>query len=243
MRTTSRSIARAAPAAALFLLATLAASPAAAQTGPCRGHTTVRDGDTLVSIAARCGVTVPALLALNPGVRDDEDLRVGRDVAVPRPRDPQPSPRQACGAFYTIRDGDTLAEIALKCGVTVPQLVAANGPLPHPLGLNRGRTVRIPDLPRAAVADTTTWVAPAPAGPPAPEAETEELTRVRGTLLAGPRCPMLRSDDGRTIALAIRPGGAFRPGDAVIVLGVPAPDDRCGHSPTLEPRILYRAEP
>jgi LysM repeat protein len=225
--------------AALSMLA--APTAAAAQPVPCPGNTTIRDGDTLVAIAARCGVTVPALLAVNPATRDDEDLRVGRTLTVPHPRDPQPTPQQACGGFYTIRSGDTLAEIALKCGLTVPLLVAANGPLPHPLGVNVGGTIRIPALPRSAIRDTVTWVAPAPAAPE-PEAAPEQLIRAAGVLEQGTRCMMLRTEDGRAIALAGERSRTFRAGDRVMVMGVPVDAERCGHSPALEVRVLFRPD-
>jgi LysM repeat protein len=228
-------------AAAALLMLSLPA-PGASQ-APCLGHTEVRDGDTLVAIAARCGVTVPALLAANPGVSDDLDLRIGRSIAVPDPGARQPTPQQACGAFYTIRDGDTLSEIALKCGVTVPMLVAANPPLPHPLWENEGGVVRIPNLPRAAVQDTLTWVADAPLPEVAPEAEPEELVRVEGVLARGQRCLMIRGDDGRTIALAGAPTRNFAPGDRVVIMGSAAPADRCGHTPTLDLRIIHRPAP
>jgi LysM repeat protein len=220
-------------------------APAAAQPAPCPGQTTIQDGETLVSLAARCGVTVPALLALNPTVRSNQDLAVGRAVAVPNPRAPQPRPQQACGEFYTVRDGDTLAGIALKCGLTVPLLVAANGPLPTPLSVNLGGTIRIPDVPRSAVRDTLTWVSPAPAVAPEAEASParEALVRAEGVLTTGSPCPMLRTADGRTIALAGDRSRAFRAGDSVVVMGAPVPADRCGHAPALEVRILYRAEP
>jgi LysM repeat protein len=229
--------------AALTMLA--APTPAAAQPGPCPGQTTVRDGDTLVAIAARCGVTVPALLAANPRVRADEDLVIGRSIEVPPPGGPQPRPQQVCGEFYTIRSGDTLAGIALKCGLTVPLLVAVNGPLPSLLSVNVGGRIRIPDVPRSAVRDTLTWVAPLPAELPEAEVapEPEELVRAEGTLAPGTPCLLLRTGDGRTIALAGERSRAFRTGDRVAVMGVPAPADRCGHSPALEIRIMYRADP
>lgn len=227
-------------AAGLALCVALGApAPAVAQTA-CPGSTTIRDGDTLVAIAARCGVTVPALMAANPAVNDDQDLTIGRSIAVPHPNDPQPTPQQACGAFYTLRDGDTLAEIALKCGLTVPLLVAANGPLPSPLGLEGGGTIRIPNLPRAAIADTLTWVADTPLPEPAPEAEVEDLVRVEGVLSAGTRCLMIRSDDGRTVALAGAPTRTFGPGDRVVVMGAAVPAETCDHTPTLELRVIHR---
>jgi LysM repeat protein len=230
-------------AAAMATLALLGAAAPASSQAACLGHTEVRDGDTLVAIAARCGVTVPALLAANPGISDDLDLRIGRSIAVPDPRARQPTPQQACGAFYTIRDGDTLAEIALKCGVTVPMLVAANPPLPHPLWENEGGVVRIPNVTRAAVQDPLTWVTEAPLPEPAPEAEPEELVRVEGVLERGQRCLMIRADDGRALALAGAPTRNFAPGDRVVIMGAPAPADRCDHTPTLDLRIIHRPAP
>lgn len=227
-------------AAALALCAAVGApAPAVAQTA-CQGSTTIRDGDTLVSIAARCGVTVPALLAANPQVHDDLDLTIGRSIAVPDPRGRQPTPQQACGEFYTIRDGDTVSEIALKCGLTVPLLVAANGPLPSPLGLEAGGTIRIPNLPRAAIVDTLTWVADTPLPEPVPDAAPEELVRVEGVLASGSRCLMIRADDGRTVALSGAPSRNFGPGDRVVIMGAAVPAETCGHTPTLELRIIHR---
>jgi hypothetical protein len=44
---------------------------------------------------------------------------------------------------------------------------------------------------------------------------------VEGTLVRATPCMLLRTADGRTIALAgTRPGRAFRPGQAVVVMGV-----------------------
>ena len=135
-------------AAALALVAlSLAASaaPAAAQQA-CGGVYTIRPGDTLADIALRCATSVPALLANNPSIRDDQDLRAGGALRVPPPG-LRPTPMEACGGFYSLREGDTLEEIALKCGLTVPLILAANPGLEDPDALRAGGSVRIPDLP------------------------------------------------------------------------------------------------
>jgi LysM repeat protein len=221
----------------------VAPEPAWAQVA-CPGSHMVRSGETLLAIAERCGVTVPALLAANPAVRGNRDLQVGRDIVVPHPRDPQPTPQQACGAFYTVRSGDTLADVAAKCGLTIPLLVAANGPLPSPLGLNAGGTLRIPDLPPAAVRDTLTWAASAPDTVAAPAADPSpdfpELVRYQGTLEAGTPCMLLRMTDGRTVALDGRPARQFQPGTNVVVMGLPADAAACGGTRAVEVRIVYR---
>lgn len=179
-RTAATGLLAAGLATALAAAALLAAPAPAAAQSPCGAGYTVRTGDSLLEIAERCGITIPALLAANPAVRDRMDLEVGDRLRIPSPGDPQPSPQEACGPYYTVRTGDTLAEIAEKCGLTVPLLVAANGPLPDPLGIHTGARIRIPDLPERAVRDPGTLAFP-PAGAAAaaaadearPEAEVE----------------------------------------------------------------------
>jgi LysM repeat protein len=239
VRTVNRSSVVIAAVAALALVG--AHEPLAAQ-APCQGHHTVRDGDSLAAIAARCGVTLPALLAANGGITADEDLRIGGVLRIPDPRAPQPSPQQACGGFYTVRSGDTLASVARKCGVTVPLLVAANAPLEEPLWLQAGGQIRIPNLPRTAVDDTLTWAAATPAMDVDPE--LENLERIQGALAAGSPCMLLHAADGRTFALIGDPDRRlFSPGQTVVVLGVPTSPEQCDHSPTLDLRIIYRAAP
>jgi LysM repeat protein len=239
-----------AAAALMAALAFMAApTPAAAQSA-CGAYYTLDTGDTLVEVAARCGVTVPALLAANPGVVDQRDIDVGGRLRVPDPGAPQPSPVQACGPSYEIRTGDTLAEIAMKCGLTVPLLVAANGPLPQPLGNHPGVHLRIPDVPHTAVIDPGTLATPgvgvgadvgtgtdtttdsAPALP--------DLTRVTGVLEAGPRCTQVRTAAGEVVAIAGELDDAFRPGHAVVLMGIPTRSHDCGPTRALELRILYR---
>jgi LysM repeat protein len=216
-------------------------TPAAGQVA-CPGHTTIRSADTLASIANRCGVTIPGLLAANPDVRGERDLRVGRDIVVPHPTSPQPTPQQACGAFYSLRSGDTLDRIARMCGLTVPLLIAANGPMEEPVGLRAGHQIRIPNLPRVAIRDTLTWVAETPLPAVADTVAEEELIREDGVLVAGSPCMGLRTADGRTVALAEPPGRAFQPGDRVTVMGTAAPRQACGSGPALTVRIAYRPD-
>lgn len=235
--------------AALILL--LSASPAAAQSA-CGAGYTVRSGDSLLEIAQQCGITLPALLAANPGVRDQMDLQVGDRLRIPSPDEPQPSPVEACGPYYTIRAGDTPAEIAEKCGLTVPLLMAANAPLPDPLGLNAGERIRIPDLPERVVRDPATLALPpavvadtaqdpAEADSQAAQADDErEMVRVEGTLQAGESCLLVDTADRGSFALVGRVSDAFRPGDRVVLMGLPTEATACDHEPTLEVRILYR---
>jgi LysM repeat protein len=225
-------------------------APAGAQSA-CGAFRTVDTGDSLLEIAEQCGVTLPALLAANPGVTDRTDLNVGDRLRIPDPDDPQPGPQEACGSVYTVRTGDTLAEIAGKCGLTVPLILAANPPLPDPLGLHDGLRIDIPPLPRAAVMDTLTFVArpAAPTGmagrsgaPTSGRPAALPLTVVTGTLLYGERCTVVRAGDGSTTGVLGGPRGTFGPGDRVTLLGVPADAGRCGTDQALALRIMYRTE-
>lgn len=243
----------------------LTALPAAAQSA-CGASYTFDSGDTLAEVAQRCGVTLPALLAANPGVVDDQDIDVGSRLRVPDPGADQPSPVVACGAYYTLRPGDSLVEIAAKCGVTIPMLVAANPPFPSPLGNHAGLKVRIPHVSAAAARDPGTIVvaprtpaaaaveaaaAGAVSGAPAASDEStqpdsaaiaaDELVRVEGVLEEGERCMGVRGPDGELHSISGELRGDFQAGDRVVLLGVPAEEHSCGGSWAVELRILYRA--
>lgn len=52
-------------------------------------------------------------------------------------------PVRACGASYTVRNGDTLSAIASRCGVSYVELAAENA-LSAPYTISPGQTLRIP---------------------------------------------------------------------------------------------------
>ena len=227
----------------------LAAGPArAVAQQPCGGTYTIRAGDTLTDIAARCGVTVPAILAANPGVRDDQDLGAGGSVRIPT-ADTRPTPVEACGGFYTLRAGDTLEEVAEKCGLTVPLLIAANPGVEHPEAVRAGGTLRIPDLPpvgagfqpvivggSATIIDTLAT----DTATTEPPAEREPYLRYEGVLRAGTRCTVLRTADGTDVGIAGELGSGFQVGDRVAVTGPAAPGAACGTGRAVTVRIMWR---
>ena len=233
---------------------TLIAAPAAAQL-PCGGGYTVRPGDTLADIATRCATSIPALLSVNPGVRDERDLDAGERLRVPAPGT-TPTPVEACGGFYVLRPGDTLDEVAGKCGLTIPLLVAANPSLEDPENVRPGGTVRIPDLPRpgagiepvivgARAADGA--AAAGPGGAPFPAAQgdsvamsaPDEYVRHEGVLRDGRRCTVLRTAAG-DVGIVGGLGSGFAAGDRVVVTGPPVADSECGTARAMEVRIMWR---
>jgi LysM repeat protein len=102
----------------------------------------VRPGDTLNSIAARFGTNLVGLLELNPTLRL-RSLTEGMTICVPRvPK------RPPCinGAYYTIREGDSIYNIAQRYGIPLNLLLEANQ-VANPYDLKVGQEICIPNVP------------------------------------------------------------------------------------------------
>jgi LysM repeat protein len=105
----------------------------------------IAKGDTLTTIASRNGVTLSAIMKVNPTL-DPKKLRVGQSIKVPQPAaaatanvaaagtvSTPPTTRAALGGAagaatgsYKVKSGDTLTKIARLHGITVNELRAAN---------------------------------------------------------------------------------------------------------------------
>lgn len=87
---------------------------------------TVKPGDTLYKIAAQHGTSVAAIMAINT-IANPNLIYVGQIIRIPGGTAPPANPPPpAGGATYVVQPGDTLYRIALRHGVTVAALVAAN---------------------------------------------------------------------------------------------------------------------
>jgi murein DD-endopeptidase MepM/ murein hydrolase activator NlpD len=78
----------------------------------------------------------------------DADDAESSPTASPSPRatataTPAPSPTQSAGVPYTVVEGDTLFDIATRFGVTIEEIVAANG-LADPTAISVGQVLIIP---------------------------------------------------------------------------------------------------
>lgn len=111
----------------------------------------VQPGDTVASIAAANGVAARALADAN-GLADPDLIRVGQVLIIPRTTTapaatagkPAPTPaRPTRSRVYTVRPGQTLAQIARELGVSVAAIVDANG-LANPDRIYTGMTLHIP---------------------------------------------------------------------------------------------------
>ncbi|MBI1264909.1 MAG: peptidoglycan DD-metalloendopeptidase family protein [Alphaproteobacteria bacterium] len=158
---------------ALGACGTPARAPAPIETGgttvpqaaPCGRTVTVDRGDTLGSIAARCGTSVAALGTEN-GLTAPYTLRIGQVLRMPG------------ASVYTVRRGDNLYRIALAHGMTAQALAQLNS-----ISLNAtiypGQELRVSGAPRQSVAAASPSVTgsggatarpPVTASPPPPPA-------------------------------------------------------------------------
>lgn len=115
---------------------------------------TIQWGDTLYSLAARYGTTVEAIMALNPTLTSPDQIQAGMQVKIPKGAGGSaPVAREALE--YIVQAGDDLGLIASKFGVTVDDIVRANG-LSNPNFIYVGQKLVIPA--------TSGGEAPAPSG-------------------------------------------------------------------------------
>jgi lipoprotein NlpD len=120
----------------VFFLLGAAALPAADATY------TVKDGDTLFSIARRVGASPEALEKLN-GISDPSKLKVGTVLRIP--------------SVYTVQKGDTLYGIARGHAVDVDELLALNK-LTKSSTIKPGDTLLLPKADTSVAATASTAV-------------------------------------------------------------------------------------
>ncbi|HUH06206.1 MAG TPA: LysM peptidoglycan-binding domain-containing protein [Egibacteraceae bacterium] len=133
---------------------TIAARPALviALIGGAAASYTVSPGDTLSGIAARHGLSVDELAALN-GLGDPNRIFAGQTLALPGSVG---SPASTGDASHTVGLGDTLSGIAVRYGVGVGDIAAANG-LSDPDRIVSGQRLIIP-----GAASSASTAAPSP---------------------------------------------------------------------------------
>jgi membrane-bound lytic murein transglycosylase D len=83
----------------------------------------VRRGDSLWTIARRHGMSVDTLALMN-GMHPDDALRAGQRIKLSQGSS---APHKVRHMTYTVREGDTVAQIARLFQCSVPQLLAWNG--------------------------------------------------------------------------------------------------------------------
>jgi len=157
---------------ALFLLTFLGTPPSVQAGGVCGGAYIVEQGETVESIAAKCGTKASAIYAANPGISGS--LYAGQVLTVPGSNYISPSNTQNYSnntyysyapvnynGTYIVQYGDTFSAIASRFGVSVYDLWAANPYIWDINVLYVGQVIHVPG---------STWVAivPTPTKTPVP---------------------------------------------------------------------------
>ncbi len=172
------------PAILVLVVSLSAVSPAAAATSrkPTEVYT-IRQGDSLWTLARRYGTTPERLARMNR-IPTEAVLAIGQRLDVPAraasragprarvaaaaPRAPvaTAAPAGSLTAVYYVRSGDTLSALARRHGTTSERLAAMNGVSAGAI-LSIGQRLRVP-APSAPAGPAAAPPAAAPAAPPAP---------------------------------------------------------------------------
>ncbi len=146
---------------AVMLVATVApVTPAGAAT--CAWTHLVRPGDTLGTIAHYYGTTVTDIAKLN-NIANPNLIYWGSTLCISETV-PPPGPY---AITYTVRNGDTLAYLAWRVGVTIGELALHNG-IGNPNLIFSGETITVP-----VAVPTAVYYPPAPTMEPTAELTAE----------------------------------------------------------------------
>lgn len=217
---------------------------------PPEGVYVIQRGDTLRSVAAALGVSLPVLLQANPGLTA-RDLVPGRLIRLGDRRGGPQRPRfddiEISAEDDTVEAGGAMTVLVEGLPPRVPVIVHAGPEGARNLVQTRGRSgpkgraiieIDIPDTARPG----ERWIVEAldPDGRPVARDRFRIASRERrgvkvvGLLTReGIECPALRSDDGDLYTLTGRLQG-FRPGDVVTVTGRIAEASICQQGTTIE---------
>lgn len=110
------------------------------------GSVTVKEGETLSEIAARLGVPMARLMQIN-NISNPDLVEAGRVLRVPGGSPGSGSARSTGGGggdggSVTVRQGETLSEIASRHGMSVDRLMAING-IRNADHVEAGQTLRV----------------------------------------------------------------------------------------------------
>jgi LysM repeat protein len=125
----------------VLLVASFGSVSGAGAWSACASQVTVQWGDTLSGIAVRCGTTVAAIQAANPGL--GWKLYAGHVLYIPTGyTDPVYHP--PTGGTYVVQWGDTLGKIAARTGVSWRDILAVNPQIYNPSLIYAGQVINLP---------------------------------------------------------------------------------------------------
>ncbi len=110
----------------------------------CGTSYTVQSGDTLSSIALKCGVDYNALVAANTNISDVNSIFPGQVVNIPQSSTIPNTGGTGSSSSYTVVAGDYLFAIAQRFNTTVQSIVNANTFITDPNLIFPGQVLTIP---------------------------------------------------------------------------------------------------
>ncbi len=122
--------------------------------GTCGPRYYIQRNDTLRQIAARCGISLEALMAANPVIYNPNFIEEGQIINIPTVMSSAGAPVVAPPTgiipntgqgLYTVQEGDTLSTIAARYGVTLAQVVAVNPQITNPNQIYAGQQIVLPN--------------------------------------------------------------------------------------------------
>jgi murein DD-endopeptidase MepM/ murein hydrolase activator NlpD len=157
---------------------------------------TVREGDTVWSLAQRYGVPLREMIDAN-GLRAPYLLRVGQSLLIPT------------GRTYQVAGGDTVSGLSDRFGVPMSELVRLNR-LRAPYTIYVGQTLRLPFVSQPQSSEPTVQVAlatpPAPVPRPSASVAQAPTTTVRPFVGLRPPPSTTSMAAGGITATALPPG-------------------------------------
>lgn len=127
---------------AVMVVTSFAATSGASAWSGCPSYITVQWGDTLSGLAQRCGTTVTAIRAANPGL--GWWLYAGQVLYMPTGYVSDPVYYPPSGGTYVVRSGDTLGKIAARLGISWRDIVAVNPQIYNPSLIYAGQVINLP---------------------------------------------------------------------------------------------------
>ena len=125
-----------------ILVASFASSGGASAWSGCASYITVQWGDTLSGSQSRCGTTVEAIQAANPGL--GWWVYAGQVLCIPTGYASAPVYYPTHGGTYVVQWGDTLGKIAARIGVSWRDILAVNPQIQNPSLIYAGQVINLP---------------------------------------------------------------------------------------------------
>ncbi|MFG2228043.1 LysM peptidoglycan-binding domain-containing protein [Streptomyces sp. NPDC048644] len=232
-----------------FLFAATASAPSGSSASVSKYRIT--PGQTLGGIAALAGVSLAALLAVNPQIKDPDVVQPGQEISVPETSKPKPKPTAPpskpkpepsrptapSGDFYTVHKGDNLSTIARATGQSLTALLARNPAVQDPNVIHVGQKIRVrgaaPAVPKMKPVPPKP-VTPKPVTPrPAPRHEAASpkkpvtvIVKCRCTCACCDTAPNTQAPSATSPPVTAKPS---EPAETPSTVPSPTPDTTDGH--------------